>query len=88
MKVLAVEKVKKYGKNTMAKTTSHNSIFPLRFGTRPHSACGKFPSVTLLAPQEGAPTPTPPAEARLQGTSGRLVRYAKLQGETRFLFGM
>ncbi|EMJ87282.1 hypothetical protein LEP1GSC196_2956 [Leptospira meyeri serovar Semaranga str. Veldrot Semarang 173] len=38
-------------------------------------ACGTFLSVTLLAPQEVAPTLTPLSEAQLRGTSSPLVRY-------------
>ncbi|PKA23514.1 hypothetical protein CH381_25380 [Leptospira sp. mixed culture ATI2-C-A1] len=37
-----------------------------------------FLSVTLLAPQEIAPTLTPPSEAQLRGTSSPLVRYTQV----------
>ncbi|PKA22359.1 hypothetical protein CH381_31265 [Leptospira sp. mixed culture ATI2-C-A1] len=43
------------------KLTAYNSAFPLRFGTRPHSACGKLSSCHSLACASYVPVPNVPS---------------------------
>jgi len=52
---------------------------PFRKGQALPPGSAKFPSVTLLALQEGAPTLTPAKQAQLRGTSASCLRYTPYQ---------